>query len=332
MALLIGEPIDGRELEQFTSPWPPERFASMCDALAWAASGRECTTLPSFTTRVNAKDGGIDAEWWIELPDDGRPLPTPILGPGWNVFQYKKRDLIAQDRRRVVSNLKSSLTGAISDLLKKNKSERFPNRYILFVNVDLKGNEKLAVKERIVKGCPESANLHVEIVGAAELAALLNNHPHLRAAYFVHGSFETWEEAYRGHQSQKKLMSSGVELIGREEDLSRLRSLIDNARVRAVVVSGPHDIGKSRLVLEATRHRPHDVVVALDPRSMSLSYYRGLSTSRGQVACIVEDPEPDSVESLVNEALSSAHLKLVVTLPAAAGTSGPSYSYDERVQ
>jgi len=122
MALLIGRAIDGRELEQVTSPWSPERFASMCDALAWAVSGQQCASLPSFTTRVNAKDGGIDAEWWVELPDDNRPVPTPIVGPGWNVFQYKKRDLIAQDRRRVIANLKSSLTGAVSVLVKNDGS------------------------------------------------------------------------------------------------------------------------------------------------------------------------------------------------------------------
>ena len=93
MALLIGQPIDARELEQATSQWSPENFSSMCDALAWAASGRQCSTLPSFTSRVNAADGGIDAEWALEIPDDGNPLPAPILGPGWNVFQYKKRDI-----------------------------------------------------------------------------------------------------------------------------------------------------------------------------------------------------------------------------------------------
>jgi len=107
MPLLIGQPIKARELEQITSTWSPKHFASMCNALVWAVSGQVCPSLPSFTERVNAKDGGIDAEWMIELPDDDRSLPTPIVGPGWNVFQYKQRDLIAQDRRRIFSNLKS---------------------------------------------------------------------------------------------------------------------------------------------------------------------------------------------------------------------------------
>src|SRR5215510_7698236 len=105
MALLIGQPMNARALEQATSPWSPERFASMCDALAWVVSGRQGPSLPSFTSRVNAKDGGIDAEWSVELPDDSHRMPTPLLGPGWNVFQYKKRDLIAQDRRGIIANL-----------------------------------------------------------------------------------------------------------------------------------------------------------------------------------------------------------------------------------
>jgi hypothetical protein len=136
MALLIGQPITGRAIEQVISPWSPERFASMCDALVWAVSGRQFPGLPAFTTRVNAKDGGIDAEWQVDIPDEGHQLPTPIVGPGWNVFQYKKRDLIAQDRRRVISNLKSSLIGAVSQLVQDDKDGRRPDHYVLFSGVD----------------------------------------------------------------------------------------------------------------------------------------------------------------------------------------------------
>jgi hypothetical protein len=329
MALLIGEAIDGRELEQFTSPWSPERFASMCDALAWAASGRQCSSLPSFTARVDARDGGIDAEWSVNIPADGHSVSTPILGPGWNVFQYKKRDLIAQDRRRVISNLKSSLAGAVRDL--RERERRAPDRYLLFVNVDLKHDDKRAIKESILKGDQGTPSLHVEIAGAGELAALLNAYPHLRAAYFTPGFFKTWEEANNAHR-RHKLFGFDVELIGREEELDRLRSFVDDSRVRAIVLSGSHDIGKSRLALAATRRRPHDVVLALDPRSLQLGDYRGLGTDRGNVICIVEDPEPDSVERLINESLSSSNLKFIITLPTAANVPVPSYGYDERVQ
>lgn len=169
MALLMGQAIDGRELEQATSPWSPERFAAMCDALVWAASGRQCPGLPDFNCRVNAKDGGIDAEWCVDLPHESRDVPTPFVGPGWNVFQYKKRDLIAQDRRRVISNLKSSLTGAVSDLVKQDKNGQYPDRYILFGNVDLKSGDKSALRESILKGYRDDTRLHVEIIGASVL-------------------------------------------------------------------------------------------------------------------------------------------------------------------
>jgi hypothetical protein len=278
--------------------------------------------------RVNARDDGIDAEWYVEIPDDGRPLPTPLVGPGWNVFQYKKRDLMARDRRRIISNLQSSLTGAVCKLVQN--FGRCPNRYVLFVNVDLKGSDKTALKKSIVEGY-DQAGLYVEIVGAAELAALLNTYPHLRAAYFAEQSLKTWEEAQRAH-SQQKFVGADVDLIGREAELEHLQSLIDDPRVRGIVLSGPHDIGKSRLVLEATRHRPHDVVQALDPRSMALSDYRSLCADHGEVLCIVEDPEPDSVYSLVNEALSVANFKPIVTLPSPAHSLPPAYGRDERIQ
>ena len=136
------------------------------------------------------------------------------------MFQYKKRDLIAQDRRRIISNLKSSLTGAVSDIVKKTK--RHPDRYVLFINVDLKGSDKVALQESILKEYSDQSKVHVHIVGAGELVALLNNHPHLRAAYFTEGLFKTWEEALQAHLNQK-LIGTNVELIGREEERSRLR-------------------------------------------------------------------------------------------------------------
>lgn len=329
MALLIGQDINARELEQTTSHWSPEHFSSMCDALAWAASGRQRSTLPSFTSRVNAGDGGIDAEWALEIPDDGNPVPAPILGPGWNVFQYKKRDLMAEDRSRIISNLKSSLRGAVAEI--ERRFGRTPDHYILFVNVDLKHDQTRAIKEAVLDQCAHPSDIHIEIVDAAELAALLNNYPYLRAAWFAPISFKTWQEAYNAHRSHK-FLGADVELIGREEEIDRLRTWVQDEKVRIIVVTGPHDIGKSRLVLEATKERPHDVIIALDPRSMDLSDYRNLSSEHGETICIVEDPEPDFIDSLAIEALSIPNLKLFVTLPTFSFIPSLAYGRDERIQ
>jgi hypothetical protein len=329
MALLIGQPVDARELEQVTSQWPPERFAAMCDALAWAVSGRAWTSLPSFTNRVNARDGGIDAEWTLDLPKDNFSIPTPIFGPGWNVFQYKKRDLLAQDRKHTISTLKSSLKGAIADVVTRH--QQHPDRYVLFVNVDLLSKDKAEIKESILKDYSEEAKIHVEIIGAAELVAFLNNHPHLRAAYFTPLSFKPWAQANRDHHSQK-LFGANVHLIGRESDLNKLKAFVDDQRVRVIVLTGPHDMGKSRLALEATAHRPHEVVVALDPRSMELSDYRALASAKGEVVCIIEDPDPEHLGSLVGEVLTLPSLKVFITLPSPNSISFPAYGLDERVQ
>ena len=329
MPLLTGQPITARELELAASAWPPEQFASMCNALAWAASGRKCPGLPSFTERVNAGDGGIDAEWTVEIPPDDHPIPTPILGPGWNVFQYKNRSVIGQDRQRIVSNLKSSLKEAIVELVEE--TGRHPDRYILFVNVDLKHDQTAALKEVILKGYDRRAEVHVEVAGAATLASLLNDHPHLRSAYFAPGPFKTWEVADRDRRN-RRFFGADVELIGREKELERLRAWVDDPRVRVIVLSGPHDIGKTRLALEATKHRPHDVVVSLDPRSMALTDYRSLSAGHGEVLCIVEDPDSEALDRLVDEALTIPNLKLLVALPTSASAPAPSYGRDERVQ
>jgi hypothetical protein len=329
MASLIGQPINARELEQTTSQWSPEHFASMCDALAWAASGKQCSTLPSFTSRVSAPDGGIDADWNIEIPDDGSSIPTPLLGSGWNVFQYKKRDLMAEDRSRIISKLKSSIRGAVAEIEKK--FGRTPNRYILFVNVDLKHDQTRAIKEAALDHCVHPADIHVEIAGAAELAALLNNYPYLRAAYFAPISFKTWQEAYNAHRSHK-FLGADVELIGRRGEIDQLRTLVQDEKVRIIVVTGPHDIGKSRLVLEATKERLHDVIIALDPRSMDVSDYRNLTSGQSETICIVEDPEPYFIDSMAIEALAIPNLKLIVTLPTPSFISTPAYGRDERIQ
>jgi len=329
MAVLIGQPIDARELELATSPWTPERFASMCNDLVWAVSGRQFQKLPSFTERVNAADGGIDAEWEIEVADGDRALPTPIVGPGWNVFQYKKRDLIAQDRRRIISNVKSSLKDTVSALVKERHKN--PDRYILFLNVDLKHDQTLALKDAIFEGCGGRPDIHVEVIGAAEIAAFLNSQPHLRAAYFAPLAFKTWEEANRSHRRQK-LFGFDVDLVGRDDALSRLKSLVDAPHARVIVVTGPYDIGKSRLVLEATGHRQQDVVFALDPRSMKLDDYRNLVTEQREVICAIEDPDPEEVEPLINEILSIDRLRIIITVPGSEPVPSVSYGQDARVE
>src|SRR5436305_10542780 len=110
MALLHGEAISAEEVERVISrQFDARQFASLCNAITWALAGRRCTTLPSFTERVNVADGGIDAEWLMPLPGDGDA--SPLLGPGWNVCQFKQRDIFTQGRQAVYSKITVSLVG-----------------------------------------------------------------------------------------------------------------------------------------------------------------------------------------------------------------------------
>lgn len=327
MPLLIGQAIAGKEVEKETSSWSAEDFATMCNDLAWAASGRRIPSLPSFTFRSNVTDGGIDGEWQVDIPRTEGLMPTPIIGPGWNVFQYKKRDRFARDRSKIIDKVRRGVRGAAADI--HRRLNRTPDRYVLFTNVELRHEKKEKIKEAILEGCTAPSDIHVEVLGAEELKVLLNDNPHLRAAYFRPECFMTWEEAYRRH-TEHKFLGAGIDLIGREEEVQKLRYLLQEPQVRIVVLSGQHDVGKSRLSLEATKDRFAHVVIAVGPRSIKLSDYQYLASSHSTTICIIDDPEPDSINELVSHLIPISNLKAVITLPKPFPP--PSYGLDRRVQ
>ncbi len=117
MTLIYGRAISAEELERALSrELTPQRFASLCNGIAWLTTGRHLESMPSFTERVNVKDRGIDAELVIDLPSDGN-YGSPLLGPGVNVLQYKQRDIFARDRDKIFSTLLSEVKGAAADVV-----------------------------------------------------------------------------------------------------------------------------------------------------------------------------------------------------------------------
>lgn len=324
-----GRSIAATEIEDVVSrEFTPQRFASLCNAISWAASGRRCPSLPSFTERVNAKDGGVDSEWQADLPVVD--YQSPLLKSGWNVAQYKQRDVFAQGRAATFRGLAAGLKGAIRDVVAR--TGRQPSKYVLFTNVDLthltKG-QKATLKEQILKGARRK--IPVEIVGAAELAALLNSAPHLRSAFFAAAEFATWHTAW-DNLMQTKLFGAGVRLIGRDEELVKIRSFVDSPEVRVIVISGAHNIGKSRLALQACEHLPYDTIVALDPRSLTSTHVLALASPVSDTLLIVEDPDLELAHTLVEQGLVNQHLKLLITLPTSDRAPLPSFGHDRRVQ
>jgi hypothetical protein len=302
-------------------------FASMCNAIVWASAKKRPTSLPSFTERVNVRDKGIDAEWGIELPED--ESASPLLGPGFNVFQYKQRDVAALGREALVSRLKSDLNGAVEELFRKAK--RRPDRYVLFTNLDLTHDQKRELKEKMLEGYDRPEDVAVEVAGAAEMATFLTDMPHLRYAYLGTPSFSAVEAEWMALASRKPF-GAGVKLIGREEEMDALSSFFEDPEARAMVVVGPQGMGKTRVVLEAARRdRPYEAVVAIDPQSLSLGNLLELRSSDAEVVLIVDDPDPDKAEELVHGVLAVEGLKLLIVLPTPENAPTPNFGQDERV-
>ena len=108
-----GQRITAEQIASITRCWSPDEFVSLCNTVVWASARRQGTILPSFTERIYVKDEGIDAEY-VELSNEAGNS-SHLIGAGWNVLQYKQRDTLAQDRKKLVAGLKNELKKPISN-------------------------------------------------------------------------------------------------------------------------------------------------------------------------------------------------------------------------
>jgi hypothetical protein len=247
------------------------------------------------------------------------------------VIQYKQRDALAQDRPRTIRALAAGLKGGLTEVA--TRAGKAPRRYVLFTNLDLThvtSGQKGQLRRKILEGWT-NGRVPVQIVGASELASMLNAQPALRSAFFPPMRFETWEMAWERHKLQT-LSGRHVPLIGRNEELGTLRSLIDDPAVRVIVLSGPNAMGKSRLALEACSDRPLEPVVALDAKTMSTSALVALESPQIETLVIMDDPEPERAEEFVRDALGREQIKLIVTLSTPGLAFSPNFGYDPRVR
>jgi len=328
MSLAHGKPIEAEEVERVVSrEFDARRFASLCNSIAWAHTDQRPSSLPSFTERVNVKDGGVDAEWEAALPE-GRGYYGPLLGPGLNISQYKQRDVFAQSRAKIFTDLARGMECALKDLYKSTGNR--PDRYMVFINLDLTHEQKSSLIQKIMEGYDRPQDVHVGVVGAAELAAFLNDLPHLRSAFFATNQFSTWETAWQAH-TQQKIYGANVELVGRNNELRDVSSAIADPSVRVLTLAGPNNIGKTRLAMEATRSRSTDTIVAVDPRSMAIVDLLAFEHPKQETVVIIEDPDPEDAEAFVHQALAQTNLKLIITFPTGESAPGPQFGSDKRV-
>ncbi len=344
MWLPNGRPIRAKDIEILVSEHFTDlsEFINLCNSVAWSTRGKREAGIPSFTERYEVKDGGIDAEWMpFESPLD-KPQSGPLLVPGWNIFQYKQFDVTTQSRDKCFTRLKNKVAGAVKSLYER--TGRRPDGYVLFTNLhlthktastDKKGKktvpQKAQLEEALLKGYDQSDNVKVKIVAAGELAAILNDLPHLRSAYFSRDDFMTLAE-YRTEHWNASLFGKASGFTGRDHLVNVFQSEVSDPQVRVIVVSGAPNVGKTRLVLEAIADRSTDVVVARDPFLVTSGSVTSLLTPHHMTIVFVPHGGSRLIEELVRFAISKANLKLLVELHDSDQFSGPWYDEDPRVR
>src|SRR6266446_8113439 len=189
------------------------------------------------------------------------------------------------------------------------------------LNLDLTAAQHDELRAAALEGVTGD-RVHVGVVGAADLAAMLNDLSHLRSAFFATGAFRTWGESWNAHQHVSAFAQTS--LIGREDVLATLQTWIEDPAVRVIALSGTHMMGKSRVALEATRQRDTAFVEALDRQTLNIDHLRRL-TSPGRVAlALVNDPDAELAEELARETLATDGLKLILSLSTADAAPAPS--------
>jgi hypothetical protein len=325
MPLVHGQNISAQDIEHEGSRWDAVSFARLCNAVAWASTW-DTPTIPAFTERVNVADNGIDAQWTGKITLGGGARAS-LLREGTNVFQYKKREIMERSRTAVVTKLVADLGGAAADVERRTRQQL--SSYVLFTNIDLTIEQHEKLQTAILEGIADG-HIHVAVVGAADVAAMLNQLPHLRSAFFATGAFRTWGESWDAHE--RALIFPHAPLTGRDHLLTTLRAWLHDPDARIIALSGTHMMGKSRLVLEATRVKDVNVVEALDRTSLSIDQLRRLEVPGREVIVIINDADAVQTQQLAEAALVRNGLKLVFCLPTTGAVPAPSFGLDTRIR
>lgn len=326
MPLVHGQNISAQEIEHELSRWDAVLFARLGNATAWATSWQDVQGIPAFTERVNVADNGVDAQW-IGSVTLGIGAQPSLLRDGTNIFQYKKREVTEQSRAGIVTALVQDLRGAAAEV-ERRTGQRLDS-YVLFTNVDLTIEQHERLRAAILDGVADG-HIHAAVVGAADLAAMLNQLPHLRSAFFATGAFRTWGESWDAHE--RGVVFPRAALIGRDPVLATLRACLEDTNVRVIAVTGTHMMGKCRVVLEATRVRDVNVVEALDRASLNIDQLRRLAVPGREIFVIINDADAAQAEQLAQAALTQPGLKLILCLPTSDAVPAPSFGLDTRIR
>lgn len=166
----------------------------------------------------------------------------------------------------------------------------------------------------------------------------------------IKAQFSTWKEALEEFNNREKFGQNVrlvVRLVDRDEELAELRSMVDDPQIRAVVISGPPDIGKTRLIFEATERRQKQTIKSTDPHELSRAslllcnvtikgffarIFRQRRFKNEDILVIIEDPSRERVEYFTRRSLELNNLKILITIPTSEHVPMLNYGKDERIK
>ncbi|HKW55400.1 MAG TPA: hypothetical protein VJO12_17045 [Stellaceae bacterium] len=326
MPLFHGQDIGAADIEREISVWDAVRFARFCNALAWASTWTAAQSVPAFTERVNVADNGIDAEWQGELAREAA-ASSLFLQTGLNVFQYKKREVTEETRGRLAAAMRSELAGAALEV--ETRTGKVLASYVLFTNLDLTVEQQNQLRDAILIGV-DDGRIRVRVIAAGTLAAMVNDLPHLRLAFFDTSSFRTWSDSWEA--LQRISVFAQTPLIGRDDILTKLRGWIDDPEVRVIALSGTHMMGKTRIALEATRHRDAGFVEALDRQTLNADRLSRMETPNRSIIVLINDPDAATARETAEAALARPGVKVLLCVSTADAAPQLSFGLDARIQ
>jgi hypothetical protein len=308
MRPVFGEVVTASDVERLTSEAGEKAFVRLCATLIASAIGEAVGdfAVPNWSERINVPDRGVDGDF-------GAPSTLleagGLVGPGRNVYQFKWRRLGTRPAKSVIQEVKKSVTGAVRDVLSKGDAPL--NRYVLMVNLDLSRSDHRALAEVLRKDCPEFEGRPLIIWGAAEIAAALNSHPHIRHAFFSEGVFCTLGTALEELRVRYEAVG-WAEFVGYGDHVRSIQDFVKKPGGRLLLVTGLPYSGKTRMVIEALKTQAARVAWASDPSPVTEDHLRALDTPSGGSVAVLDNTDADHLETFERWARSRSHLKTIL--------------------
>ncbi len=302
----LGQAVRAEDVEDLPADSGPTDFVRLCGAVVGAALADRLVsfTLPEITERISVPDGGVDAEY---TPAAGQPMSETggLVGPGRTVYQFKYRDF----SRAVRSTLVRELVRRLRDEFPRVASSC--HRYVLLTNLHLTSFDRAKLRKGLLDSAPAFGSRPLIVWGAGELAALLNQTPHLRNVFFADGRFCTLDFA------EDELKTSYAPLgwwpfVGRDRERAAIASFPDSETTRVLQLFGARYSGKTRLVLEALEPRGTSVVWVSWPDAATVEVFRDLDSATQRLVLVVDRCSGESAARVTELALERRRLKTVV--------------------